>query len=238
MKTYNKDRIGLQEVKTAPTYEIRTIRELQPAFISERISKIVGWDFPEFKDKFRFSVDGNYLCHVFTLDPDNEENATSTFKSKSLFYVQFLKHTPKTPEQIAKETLAGIINEWDVPDPEMSSFTINQMKYALAHASDEAIQEFLFFYYDSDKWLEDYPDPDPEALHNLKIGEFKYSQNFEVIKVETLEETKYWVLNGKHTNELECGRTLVFTNFDPDESNGVDYEEFLFSYMTYTGAEK
>ncbi len=139
---------------------------------------------------------------------------------------------PKTPAEIARETLAEIIKEWDKPDPEMSIFTLNQMKYALAHASDESISEFLFFYYDSDKWLEDYPDPDPEALHNLKIGEFKYCQNFEKIKVETLEETKYWVLNGKHTNELECGRTLVFTNFDPDPSNGVDYEEFLFSYKT------
>ena len=158
-----------------------------------------------------------------------------TTYNKDRIGLQKVRPKPKTPAEIAKETLAEIIKEWDVPDPEMSIFTLNQMKYAVAHASDEAISEFLFFYYDSDKWLEDYPDPDPEALHNLKIGEFKYSQNFEKIKVETLEETKYWVLNGKHTNELECGRTLVFTNFDPDESNGIDYEEFLFSYMTYTG---
>ena len=234
MTTYNKDRIGLQEVKDLPTYSV-TVPDLDNIFmLAAEAMKIVQKDYPDVWGFYHWTKEneqGLYLVWKYESDSP---------KTKNLFYIQFRKPLPKpkTRQEIAKETLAEIIKEFDVQDSEMSIFTINQMKYALAHASDESISEFLFFYYDSDKWLEDYPDPDPEALRNLKIGEFKYCQNFEVIKVETLEETKYWVLNGKHTNELECGRTLVFTNFDPDTSNGVDYEEFLFSYITYTGAEK
>ena len=112
------------------------------------------------------------------------------------------------------------------------------MKHAQDHATIDTVINFLDWLYGSRGWEIEASEYDKDSLHNLKIGEFKYCQNFEKIKVETLEETKYWVLNGKHTNELECGRTLVFTNFDPDKSNGVDYEEFLFSYTTYTGAEK
>jgi len=161
-----------------------------------------------------------------------------TTYNKDRIGLQKVTPKPKTPAEIARETLMAIIKEWDVEDSEMCTFTLNQMKFAVVNASDEAVSEFLYFYYDSAEWLEDYPNPDPEALHNLKIGEFKYSQNFEKVKVETFDEIKYWVLNGKHTNELECGRTLVFTNFDPTPENEIDYEEFLFSYLTYTGAEK
>lgn len=234
MTTYNKDRIGMQKVKDLPTYSVTATDSMT---ITSEVKKIVEKDFPEVGKNYGWRLmSEKSLIWVFGYPNDPDRLSIP----EGLFYLQFRKplSKPKTKQEIARETLAEIIKEFDIPDPEMSIFTLNQMKYALAHASDESIESFLNWYYDSDKWLEDYPDPDPEALRNLKIGEFKYCQNFEVIKVETLEETKYWVLNGKHTNELECGRTLVFTNFDPDESNGIDYEEFLFSYITYTGAEK
>lgn len=233
MKTYNKDRIGLQKIKTLPTYGVKIGDLDNVKQIEVEIRKLVMKDFPE--------LGTNWGAR--TVEPDNKSlycvhtyNPISKIMT-NLFFVQFRKPLPKpkTPAEIARETLAEIIKEWDVPDSEMSTFTLNQMKYAVVNASDEAVSEFLFFYYDSNEWLEDYPNPDPEALHNLKIGEFTYSQNFEKIKVETLDEIKYWMLNGKHTNELECGQTLVFTNFDPDPENGIDYEEFLFSYLTYTG---
>lgn len=159
--------------------------------------------------------------------------------NKDRIGLQKVRPKPKTPAEIARETLAEIIKEWEVEDSEMSTFTLNQMKYAVVNASDGSIESFLNWYYECEEWKDGSDvNPDTEALHNLKIGEFKYSQNFEKVKVEAFDEIKYWVLNGKHTNELECGRTLVFTNFDPNPENGIDYEEFLFSYLTYTGAEK
>lgn len=159
-----------------------------------------------------------------------------TTYNKDRIGLQKVRPKPKTPAEIARETLAEIIKEWDVPDSGMSTFTLNQMKYAVVNASDETIESFLNWYYECEEWKDD-PNLDPieGRLFDLKIGEFKYSQNFEKVKVEASDDLKYWMLNGKHTNELECGRTLVFTNFDPNPENGIDYEEFLFSYLTYTG---
>ena len=234
MTTYNKDRIGLQEVKDLPTYSV-TVPDLDNIFmLAAEAMKIVQKDYPEVWGFYHWTKEneqGLYLVWKYESDSP---------KTKNLFYIQFRKPLPKpkTRQQIAKETLAEIIKEFDVQDSEMSLFTINQMKYAQDHATIDTVINFLDWLYGSRGWEIEASEYDKDSLHNLKIGEFKYSQNFEKIKVETLEETKYWVLNGKHTNELECGRTLVFTNFDPDESNGIDYEEFLFSYITYTGAEK
>jgi len=232
MTTYNKDRIGLQEAKTLPTYSVTV--ETDPTTITFEAKKIIERDFPEVGENYgwRLMSEKN-LIRVFGYpnDPDRLNIP------KELFYIQFRKPLPKpkTRQQIAKETLAEIIKEFDVQDSEMSLFTINQMKYAQDHATIDTVINFLDWLYGSRGWEIEASEYDKDSLHNLKIGEFKYCQNFEVIKVETLEETKYWVLNGKHTNELECGRTLVFTNFDPDASNGIDYEEFLFSYITHTG---
>jgi len=156
-----------------------------------------------------------------------------TTYNKDRIGLQKVRPKPKTPAEIARETLTAIIKEWDVPDSEMSTFTLNQMKYAVVNASDESVSEFLFFYYDSNEWLEDYPNPDTEALHNLKIGEFKYSQNFEKIKVETWDDLKYWFTNGKMSESGQDYTSKVYTNFDPNPENGIDYEEFLFTYKVW-----
>jgi len=232
MTTYNKDRIGLQEAKTLPTYSVELPKVPNLYWIISQIVELVKKHSPQFLDSYQLrNIDGDnykYLIFIYVA-PVGIQTA-----EVPLFEVQFRKPLPKpkTRQQIAKETLAEIIKEFDVQDSEMSLFTINQMKYAQDHATIDTVINFLDWLYGSRGWEIEASEYDKDSLHNLKIGEFKYCQNFEKIKVETLEETKYWVLNGKHTNELECGRTLVFTNFDPDESNGIDYEEFLFSYKT------
>ena len=93
--------------------------------------------------------------------------------------VMFLKVVIEKPvNQLSpSERLQNFYNEVSDPNSPMPKYTLNQIAFALNHASEPQIEQFLDWLYDGSEY------PDPISLAYLNQGKFNYRENFGQIPV-------------------------------------------------------
>lgn len=113
----------------------------------------------------------------------------------------------------ARKQLEIFFNEVNTPNGIMPVNSLNQIAFAIQHASDEAIEQFIEWLYEGEE------NPNNRSLELLNQGNHSYEENFERVSEDYWKSLTVEVSDTTDRDEIE---SAICTEIDFEEPYGLD----------------
>lgn len=120
----------------------------------------------------------------------------------------------------AQEKLEAFLKEAKNPNWIIAKSSLNQIEFAIKHASQAAIEQFL-------SWLYEEGEIDPSAMERLNNGNDSYEDNFEAIREGSWDNIQVEVDDLEDKEQVE---DAIISAIDVNEPFGLDSNSTLFYF--------